>query len=59
MLILIAESKTMAPCNIPVSQNEYILHTPGLESRAEGIMDSLRNASSEATRGAQTSANDL
>ncbi len=47
MLILIAESKTMAPCNIPVSQNEYILHTPGLESRAEGIMDSLRNASSE------------
>ena len=46
MLILIAESKTMAPCNIPVSQNEYILHTPGLESRAEGIMDSLRNASS-------------
>lgn len=42
MLILIAESKTMAPCNATVSPQTYSSHRPALEADADMIMESLR-----------------
>lgn len=47
MIILIAESKTMAPCDSAVSHELYESHRPALEERASGIMESLRGASAE------------
>lgn len=41
MLILIAESKTMAPCDGGVSREAWARHCPALESRADEIMASL------------------
>lgn len=42
MFILIAESKTMTPCDTPVSQDIYQSHRPMLEDDATTIMKSLR-----------------
>ncbi|MDE6860034.1 MAG: YaaA family protein [Duncaniella sp.] len=42
MFILIAESKTMTPCDTPVSQNIYQSHRPMLEDDATLIMESLQ-----------------
>lgn len=42
MLILIAESKTMAPCAAAVSLEEQRLHQPILGQEADQIIDSLR-----------------
>lgn len=43
MLILIAESKTMAPCLDIVSRNDHELSRPQFDSEAGIIMDSLRD----------------
>lgn len=45
MLVLIAESKTMAPCLDKVSPEVYAAHRPMMEDRAEAVMDSLRGTS--------------
>lgn len=47
MLILIAESKTMGLCDIPVSPEDYIKHMPALASEADGIMDALRESDAD------------
>lgn len=41
MLILIAESKTMTPCDTPVDRERYAAHTPVFIDRAAGIMGAL------------------
>lgn len=43
MLILIAESKTMSPCDGTVTMHDYSCHRPPLESGADRVMDLLRN----------------
>ncbi len=43
MLILIAESKTMTPCDCPVSHDDYTNHRPALENIARETMDALKN----------------
>lgn len=45
MLILIAESKTIAACGCAVSREEYVAHSPLFGVEADNIMDSLRGAS--------------
>ena len=45
MLLLIAESKTMAGCTANVGREEYAAHTPMFEDEADAIMQSLRDAS--------------
>lgn len=45
MLILIAESKTMATCSERIGQSEYVRHVPALEETADEIMLSLRDMS--------------
>lgn len=45
MLILIAESKTMTPCDSCVTPECYRLHCPVFGSEADDIMQSLRNVS--------------
>lgn len=47
MLILIAESKTMAPCNGVVRHEDYIANRPELESVADEVMESLRTMTAE------------
>ena len=41
MLILIAESKTMAPCNRIVSNEELSLHAPAFGDMANMIMNDI------------------
>lgn len=41
MLVLIAESKTMTPCETPVDRERYAAHTPVFIDRAAGIMGAL------------------
>lgn len=41
MIILIAESKTMRPCNGAVTNDEYAAHTPILEARAAELVAGL------------------
>lgn len=41
MLILIAESKTMTPCDAPVTAAQLLDHTPALQQRAAAIMQSF------------------
>ena len=38
MLILIAESKTMTPCDGMINECDYMSHRPALESDAAEIM---------------------
>ena len=45
MLVLIAESKTMTPCDGIVSTDELATHSPEYIADAEGIMESLRGLS--------------
>lgn len=45
MLVLIAESKTMTPCDGIVSPDELAIHTPVFIADAERIMESLRGFS--------------
>ncbi len=45
MIILIAESKTMAPCYDKVSEEELRSHTPVFETEADSIMASLGDLS--------------
>lgn len=45
MLALIAESKTMGPCDGAVPEGEYALHAPLYGAEADAIMESLRGAS--------------
>lgn len=52
MLILIAESKTMAPCNGAVSREAYASHCPKLEVEADGIMDALKGKATDELAGA-------
>lgn len=47
MLILIAESKTMAPCNGVIDHEDYAGHSPALESTADMVMESLRDMTAE------------
>lgn len=47
MLILIAESKTMTPCDRMIAPEDYTSHCPALESEADGIMATLRDMSAE------------
>lgn len=42
MIVLIAESKTMAPCDGVVTPDELSAHTPLFAMEAEAIMESLR-----------------
>lgn len=41
MIILIAEAKTMSPCNGAVAEEEYAAHTPVLEARAAELVAGL------------------
>lgn len=41
MLILIAESKTMTPCDAPVAAERYLSHKPMFEADADAIVSSL------------------
>lgn len=45
MIILLAESKTMAPCEAAVSPDAFAGHCPVFNSRADSIMGSLGHAS--------------
>lgn len=47
MLVLIAESKTMAPCDRAVSVAEYAAHRPALEDVADEVMSRLRTMPAE------------
>lgn len=47
MLILIAESKTMAPCSDVVAPEDYLAHRPELEADVDAIMESLRDVSAD------------
>lgn len=47
MLILIAESKTMTPCDCPVGREDFLCHRPAFDSEAGEIMDSLTAMSQE------------
>ncbi|WP_289757684.1 YaaA family protein [uncultured Duncaniella sp.] len=51
MLILIAESKTMTPCDGMINECDYMSHRPALESDAAGIMSNLRSLSAESLCG--------
>lgn len=48
MLILIAESKTMTPCDGTVSAEEYNCHRPVLGEQADALMDALRRRTVDA-----------
>lgn len=45
MLVLIAESKTMAPCDRVVAPEVYAAHTPLFSEEADAVMESLRGFS--------------
>ena len=47
MLILIAESKTMASCDAVIPPRLYHAHTPILESEAAAIMGNLTKLTAE------------
>lgn len=47
MLILIAESKTMAACDVAVSPGEYAFHRPAFDDTADDIMAALRGSTAE------------
>ncbi len=47
MLILIAESKTMAACDSAIGHDEYLAHRPALEAEADAIMGSLRRMNAD------------
>ena len=51
MLILIAESKTMTPCDGMINECDYMSHRPALESDAAEIMSNLRSLSAESLCG--------
>lgn len=43
MLTLIAESKTMTPCNALITEDDYKIHRPAFERQAADIIDALRD----------------